>query len=322
VVENLLLKLADRLKNLSGKKVYGYLPPDVKAAVDLIVDELAKDERIARLYDLWYEQRQEVMRTYTDKPVERVPLSQNDDFKPVKNAVIDEAQNILLDRLTFEDAAMDDEAPDESDQAGQEPDAPEPSPQTASGEREPNENKYTLYRKAKKLLDKAASEFDPQAAIPLLLQSAQQGYEWAQYLLGKLYISGAGMPKDAEKAVRFFTESAEQGNQYAQYQLGKMLLYGKEVEQDAPRGIALLSDSAAQGNVYAQKELDSYGSFKGSAGMNAALGSLRLLGRLSQIMKNRLDDEARRDGSAGLIDRKLRREIEEKKQAHGLRMGG
>jgi hypothetical protein len=48
---------------------------------------------------------------------------------------------------------------------------------------------------------------------------------------------------------------------------------------------------------------------------------LRLLGRLSQIIKNRLDEEARRDGNSGLIDRKLRRQIEEKKQAHGLRMG-
>jgi hypothetical protein len=53
-VENLLLKLADRLKNLSGKKVYGYLPPDVKATVDLIVDELAKDDRLPKHKD-WNE---------------------------------------------------------------------------------------------------------------------------------------------------------------------------------------------------------------------------------------------------------------------------
>ena len=101
-----------------------------------------------------------------------------------------------------------------------------------------------------------------------------------------------------------------------------MLLYGKEIPNDSDTGISLLSASAAQGNMYAQKVLDSYHSHRSKMKANAALGSLRLLGRLSQIIKNRLDEEARRDGSVGLIDRKLRRQIEEKKQAHGLRMGG
>jgi hypothetical protein len=59
----------------------------------------------------------------------------------------------------------------------------------------------------------------------------------------------------------------------------------------------------------------------GDASMNAALGSMRLLGHLARIMKNRLDEEDRRDGDRGIIDKKLRRQIEEKKQAHGLRIG-
>jgi TPR repeat protein len=106
----------------------------------------------------------------------------------------------------------------------------------------------------------------------------------------------------------------------AQYPLGKMLLFGKEIPKDTVTGVALLPASAAHGNVYAQKVLDGYYRFQGNTKINAAIGSLRLLGRLNQIMKNRLDEEARRDGSTGLIDRKLRREIEEKKQAHGLKM--
>jgi TPR repeat protein len=145
--------------------------------------------------------------------------------------------------------------------------------------------------------------------------------QYAAYLLGKLYLSEDGVPKDTEKAAQFFAEAAEQGNQYAQYQLGKMLLYGKEIERDVATGIVLLSASAAQGNQYAQKVLDGYYRFQGNAKVSAAIGSLRLLGRLSQIMKNRLDEESRRDGSVGLIDRKLRREIESKREAHGLRMG-
>lgn len=90
-VEELLVRLSRRLANTSGKKVYGYLKADVKAIVDEIVAELAKDENIRKLYDLWYEQREDVLRTYTDHFPERVPLEQNKEFKSIRNAVIQEA---------------------------------------------------------------------------------------------------------------------------------------------------------------------------------------------------------------------------------------
>lgn len=93
-VEELLLKLAERLSRTSGKKVYGYLKPDVKAIIDTIVAELAKDERLHELYNLWYEQREEVLRTYTDTLPDRIPLEQNKDFKAIRNAVIQEALKI------------------------------------------------------------------------------------------------------------------------------------------------------------------------------------------------------------------------------------
>jgi hypothetical protein len=49
LVTDLLLKLSERLKHTAGKKVYGYLKADVKLLVNRIVDELAKDDRIAKL---------------------------------------------------------------------------------------------------------------------------------------------------------------------------------------------------------------------------------------------------------------------------------
>ena len=93
-LEELLLKLADKLSRTSGKKVYGYLKPDVKAIIDSIVEELARDERIKELYNLWYEQREAVLRTYTDTLPERIPLEQNKEFKAIRNAVIQEALKI------------------------------------------------------------------------------------------------------------------------------------------------------------------------------------------------------------------------------------
>ena len=95
VVENKLLELAERLSKTRGKKQYGYLKADVKAIVNGIVSELASDERIAALYDLWYEQREEVIRTYTEELPDRIPLVDNPEFKPIKNAVIREALKIL-----------------------------------------------------------------------------------------------------------------------------------------------------------------------------------------------------------------------------------
>lgn len=93
-VEQLLIQLSQRLANTTGKKVYGYLKADVKAIVDEIVAELSKDENIRKLYDLWYEQREDVLRTYTDHFPERQPLEQNKEFKSIRNAVIQEAMKL------------------------------------------------------------------------------------------------------------------------------------------------------------------------------------------------------------------------------------
>ena len=89
-LERLVLELAQRLHNTQGKKVYGYLPPKTKALVDAIVDELAKDERVAAAYNLWNQMREEVCRTYSEQLPERLPLSKQKEFKAVRNMVIRE----------------------------------------------------------------------------------------------------------------------------------------------------------------------------------------------------------------------------------------
>ncbi|WP_242957301.1 MobP3 family relaxase [Flavonifractor plautii] len=89
-LERLALELAQRLHNTQGKKVYGYLPPVDKALVDAIVDELAKDERVAAAYDLWNQMQEEVCRTYSEQLPERLPLSRQKEFKAVRNMVVRE----------------------------------------------------------------------------------------------------------------------------------------------------------------------------------------------------------------------------------------
>jgi len=102
LLERLMVQLADKLNHTSGKKVYGYLKPEVKAIINVIVAELSRDSRIKKLYDLWYEQREDVLRTYTDHFPERIPLEQNLEFKSIRNAVIREAMNLLDTKQYYE----------------------------------------------------------------------------------------------------------------------------------------------------------------------------------------------------------------------------
>ncbi|HHZ07101.1 MAG TPA: hypothetical protein GX401_10065 [Clostridiales bacterium] len=127
-VEELLTGLADKLSRTSGKKQYGYLKVDVKNMVNSIVEEMAKDERISSRYDLWYEQKFETFPTYTDTMPDKLPLSQNPDFKTIRNAVITEATNIVLDRQTFEDEDISDEHTPEPDYTETESAEPSPPP--------------------------------------------------------------------------------------------------------------------------------------------------------------------------------------------------
>lgn len=114
-IQHKLLELADRLSKTKGKKVYGYLKPDVKALVDSIVDELANDSRIKKLYDLWYEQKENTIRTYTDEVPDRIPLAQNKEFKSIKNAIIKEAMKLIPNEDEVESSEnIDDEDVSES----------------------------------------------------------------------------------------------------------------------------------------------------------------------------------------------------------------
>ena len=105
-IELLIAELVERLQNYSGKKVYGYLPPATKRIVDAIVDELAGDERVADAYSLWQDMRDEVFSFYSKAKPERVPLSQQKEFKPVRNMVIREVVQ-MMEQLQSESVEYD-----------------------------------------------------------------------------------------------------------------------------------------------------------------------------------------------------------------------
>ena len=94
-LELMLKTLVEKLQKHKGKKVYGYLPKSIKNLVNGVVDEIMKDEDLRQLYDLWYAQRENVLKTYHDNLPARFPLSANEEFKSVRNAIIAEALKIL-----------------------------------------------------------------------------------------------------------------------------------------------------------------------------------------------------------------------------------
>jgi len=141
-IVKMVTDLSDRLKSVKGKKQYGYLPKSVKAMVDGIVDELEEDERIKRLYDLWYECKCLIYQTYTDVPPKRLPLSQENAFKPIRNAVIKRASELAFDLADDEQIPPDNTNVTDTPSSGNDPSGTSPSGNTSSGSQPTSSNQY------------------------------------------------------------------------------------------------------------------------------------------------------------------------------------
>ena len=264
--EDLLRKLSERLAHTSGKKQYGYLKSDLKTMVDQIVIELAKDERIQTLYDLWYDQRETVLRTYTDTFPERIPLEQNKEFKSIRNAVIQEAMKITkqIRQAANEEPYRD--VPEIGLPKGEEsegdsledpeywknriPTARKDTPGSEERQELPKEEKIDdrlLYRLAAMCLSGTAAGVDYEQARQYFEAAAQQGNADALYGLGKLYLKKEYHGYDPQKAIEYLEQSAEKEHAFAKYQLGKLLCEGAVYDKDIARGLKLLEELAENG---------------------------------------------------------------------------
>ena len=272
-MEQLLTHLAERLQTVGGKKQYGYLKADLKNVVDEIVDELAQDSRVSEAYRLWWEVRGRIESIYTETSSEPPPLSRCDDFKPIRNMVIQEA--LLIGSMTFEEPSSVETALPEPEndlemslsgmgdgigsgklcEKGQH--IPQNLPEavrlyTLAAE---NDNDFAAYRLGKLYLGGEGVLKDMEAAVRWLTFAADRKNPFAEYALGVLHIKGDGVPKEIPKALEYLKRSAAQGNQFAQYRLGKMYLMGEDVPKDVPTALQFLTAAAQQGNQYAQYTL-------------------------------------------------------------------
>ena len=229
-VERLMLELAMQLETVKGKKSYGYLPKPQKKLVDRIVDEMERLPSVRDCYDQWM-----VLQGKVDgyKERKRVPLSQQKEFRQIKNEVIKEAENIRQCNLSFEDKGVEQESePEEFRNASYD---------------------YETLRDV--IRDESLTLEERSDAVSELETLAKSGDKYAQYLMGKLWRDGPLLTPDWVNARYWFQKSAEQGHTYAQYALGKLLLSNDPEVHDVEDGILWLKQAAESGNHFAAYQL-------------------------------------------------------------------
>ena len=93
-IQQKLLELALELRTVGGKKQYAYLKKPLKDMVDSIVDELEKLPEVAAYYAVWNGLRDTLEGYYKNRPRQHNPLSQQKEFRAIKNAIIQEAERL------------------------------------------------------------------------------------------------------------------------------------------------------------------------------------------------------------------------------------
>ena len=288
VIGEHMSELAERLKQTTKRKKYGYLPVSLKELVNQIVDELAKDDRVAEAYAYWYEMRNEVLHTYKDKLPEPLPLSQQKEFKHIKNVVIDEAVNLGNMNFTFEGDENAEPAFQEESFAGEIPEEPaaiwesvlmaedyddsfsNPTDRSfgaGTGEPEPGKKHIAWndrYKKARTFLyGSDITEPDFEQAMHLFQEEAEAGNALAMHDLGRMYTDGLGVGIDGEAAFEWYHKAlsafmyieAEKENRYIEYRIGKMHAVGLGTVQDYEKAVGWFDTAVSKNHKYAQYSL-------------------------------------------------------------------
>ena len=265
--ERMIWNLSRQLGQVSGKKTYGYLPKPMKKLVDEIVDQMARLPTVDACYQTWWELQCQVEDYYSEAEKRiRPPLSQQKEFRQIKNAVIREAEHIRMNRISFEDEEMQDDgeqistyamsykcqnlqsvANDDRFSLAERDEAAEQLEQLAEGGDAYAQHIIgTAYRDGGLLIPDTAK------AQKFLECAAEQGLDAAQHALGKLYLSDDADVHNSAKGVYWLKRSADNGNDHAAYQLGKEYLSGKNTVKDAETAVPYLRQAADNDNAYAQ----------------------------------------------------------------------
>ena len=222
-------ELAQQLGSVKGKKSYGYLSKPLKKLVDEIVNQTERLPVVNRCYQTWWELQCQVNQFFSGQEQQRPPLSQQKEFRAIKNAVIKEAERIRLNQISFEDRGIEDRGGWVADQ----------------------ELPWDCYELRSIIENEEQTREERVDAAVQMKQLAQAGDAHAQYLMGLLYRDGGLVIPDTERARYWMEQAASQNVPAAQYSLGKLLLSDDALVHDPDQGIRWLKEAAQNGNDYA-----------------------------------------------------------------------
>ena len=231
--EQLMLELAAQLGTVKGKKSYGYLPKRLKQLVDEIVDEMERLPVVSKCYDQWLMLQGKVDSYYHDKTQARIPLSQQKEFRQIKNAVIQEAERLHMGEITFEEKGLNQQ------------DEPEEF-QNAS---------YDYWALRDIIWDESLTMEVRSDAVSEMDKLAESGDRYAQYLMGKLWRDGPLLIPNSANAQYWFERAAEQGHIASQYSLAKLYLADDVEVRNTRTGMNWLCTAAVNGSSYAMYHL-------------------------------------------------------------------
>lgn len=276
-IEALFLELSEKLKHSSGKKVYGYLQPSLKAIVDELINELSKEEVVEKAYELWYKMREEVLHSYMDDLPDRFPLSEQKEFKSIKNMIIAEANQFSIEsfelvEMTTIEESFNDKVPEPIEyELGEEFndfDYEQDEVQSGNVLNEDAQGFFVdwtdSYKMARELL--VETEDIPQdfeMARIKLEQEAETGNVLAIYDLGRIYSLGLGVEKNSDTADEYYVKAfagfqeveLSKAWKYTEYRIGKMHAAGQGIDQDYQKAAEWFQLSAEKKYKYAQYSL-------------------------------------------------------------------
>ena len=261
---DLVSKLHGQLAASKGKKVYGYLKPDVKKTVDEIFARLADNESIKKMYALWCEMEQQKHDVYSSAKVQFPNLVDNKEFKFVKNMIV---QTVL--QLNFPVHEIEVEMPEPDLDIPLQIDIEVINETVDNSAEKSTQNKLYIkwsdsYKEAHKLIfNKESTLEDYKKAEQLLLSESNNVL--AFYDLGKLYSTAKSGLKDNEKSFEFYGKalqgfiqiesSAKKIKSYLQYQIGMMYFQGLGTPINNQKATEYFEKSAEHGNQYAERLL-------------------------------------------------------------------
>ena len=230
-IESLMMTLSSQLDTMKGKKKYGYLPKDVKATVDEVINQMEKFPVVDDCYQSWWELQCQIEDFYSEKERQRPPLSTQKEFRSIKNAIIQEAEALRLGKVMFEDDGAEQSTADFSSLP---PDCWE---------------QWIITQ------DDTIPLAERDGAAAKLIEIAENGDLYAQYLVGKLYQDGPVLIPDSVASLHWFEQAARQGHAAASYEAGKVLLSDDAEVHNPARGMQWLEYAARIGNDHAAYRL-------------------------------------------------------------------